>query len=224
MGELLEAAFTTANLFYTVLLIIVFIYWLTVFIGVLDLGSFDFDIDTDVDVDVDIDVDADIDADTDVDAEGGLNPALAFLAFFNLGKVPFMIFLSFLALFLWVGALLGGYYLEDKIPMFGLAWVVPNLLLSLSLTKFCTTPLKSLFQDEENEFKTNQDIIGKIGTATLQIDDESISQLSIPSQDGAPLLVRAKAVEGKEVLKGYQAIVVHHEEEGNYFLVEPFIS
>jgi hypothetical protein len=222
MSELFQAAFMTANLFYTVLLIIVFIYWLTVFIGVLDLGSFDFDVDTDVDVDVDID--ADVDADTDVDAEGGLNPALAFLAFFNLGKVPFMIFLSFLALFLWIGALLGNHYLGETIPIFGLAWALPNLLLSLSLTKACTAPLKTLFEDEENEFKTNQDIIGKIGTATLLIDDESISQLSIPNQHGSPLLVRAKALEGKEVLKGYQAIVVHHEEDGNYFLVEPFIS
>ncbi len=220
MGELFQAAFMTANLFYTILLIIVFIYWLTVFIGVLDLGSFDFDVDTDVDVDID----ADVDTDTDVDAEGGLNPALAFLAFFNLGKVPFMIFLSFLSLFLWVGSLLGNYYLGDKIPMFVFAWVVPNLLLSLSLTKFCTAPLKSLFEDEENEFKTNQDIIGRIGMATLQIDDERISQLSIPNQHGSPLLVRAKATEGKEVLKGYQALVIHYEEEGNYFLVEPFID
>ncbi len=224
MLTLFEAAFQSVNLFYTVLLLLIFIYWITVFIGLLDINAIDVDIDTDVEVDVDIDADIEVDADADVDAdaEAGLNPVLAFLAFFNLGKVPFMIFMSFLALFMWTGSLLGNYYLSSSIAYFPLAWILPNLLISLSLTKFCTAPLKKIFEDEENEFKTNQDIVGKVGIATLSIDDSSTSQVRIPSQDGAPLLIRVKAAEGKEIQKGEQAIIVHYDEEKKYFLVEPF--
>lgn len=218
---LFEASFQSVNLFYTVLLLLIFLYWITVFIGLLDINSIDVDIDTEVDVEVDAEVDADTEVDTEAEAEAGLNPMLAFLAFFNLGKVPFMIFMSFLSLFMWVGSLLGNYYLSSNIPYFPLAWILPNLLISLSLTKFCTAPLKKVFEDTENEFKNNQDIVGKIGIATLSIDDNSTSQVRIPSQDGSPLLIRVKTTEGKEIQKGEQAIVVHYDEEKKCFLVEP---
>lgn len=227
MTELFQAAFSPINLVYTVLLMVVLLYWLTVFIGLLDLSSFDFDVDTDVDVDadIDVDVDADVDVDTDVDADagaGGANPVLAFLAFFNLGKVPFMIFLSFLSLFLWMGSVLGNHYIGGDATTF--AWIlsVPNLFVGLFLTKLITTPLRPLFKDEKNEFESNQDIIGKIGTAVLAVDDQGISQVRVPTQNGSPLVLRVKATEGNLIASGEQALLLHYDEEGEFFWVEPF--
>ena len=45
MGEILREAITTTHLPYTVLLGLVLFYWLTVFIGALDLEFMDIDID-----------------------------------------------------------------------------------------------------------------------------------------------------------------------------------
>ena len=90
MQELLQAAFSTPNIVFTVLLLVVMLYWVSVFMGLLDMGSFDVDIDVDMDVDVDVDIDADVDADAEVTG-GGL---AGILHFFNLGQVPFMVIMN----------------------------------------------------------------------------------------------------------------------------------
>lgn len=229
MNELFQAAFSPINLIYTILLMVVLLYWLTVFIGLLDLDSFDFDVDTDVDVDadIDVDVDAEVDVDTDVDTDAdtgstGVSPVLALLVFFNLGKVPLMIFMSFLSLFLWMGSILGNHYLGANSLTFALILLVPNLLIGLFLTKFITAPLKPLFRDVENEFKDNQDMIGKVGTAVYSIDDQQISQIRVPTQNGSPLILRVKATEGNLIASGKQALLLHYDEEGEFFWVQPF--
>ncbi|NJL12623.1 MAG: YqiJ family protein [Microscillaceae bacterium] len=228
MTELWQAAFAPSSIFYTILLMVVGLYWITVFIGLLDLSSFHFEIDAHADLDAHAGLDAhtDLDAHADsgqeVNANG--NPILSLLGFFNLGKVPFMVFFSFLVLFMWIGSILGNHYLRAEIPAFAWAWILPNLLISLSLTKAVTSPLRGVFKDEENEFKNNQDVIGKVGTAMLPFDDETMGQVSIPSRQGAPLLIRAKATEGKQILKGFSALVVHYDEEKQYFLVEPYLA
>ncbi|GAB4411212.1 MAG: hypothetical protein OHK0053_38000 [Microscillaceae bacterium] len=220
MTELWQAAFSPASIFYTILLMVVGLYWITVFIGLLDLSSFHFEIDAHAD----LEAHAGLDAHADSGQEVGANPILSLLGFFNLGKVPFMIFFSFLVLFMWIGSILGNHYLQSEIPAFAWAWILPNLLISLSLTKAVTSPLRGVFKDEENEFKNNQDVIGKVGTAMLPFDDETMGQVSIPTQQGAPLLIRAKATEGKQILKGFSALVVHYDEEKQYFLVEPYLA
>ena len=82
MQELLQAAFSPPNIVFTTLLLVVLLYWASVFMGLLDMGS--FDVDLDVDLDVDVDIDADVDADADVSA-GGI---AGILHFFNVGQVP----------------------------------------------------------------------------------------------------------------------------------------
>ena len=94
MRELLEFAFSGINLVPTVLMIFVIIYWFIVILGIVDIDSLDFDLD------MDLDADADLDADVDV---GGLSSVLAF---FNIGHMPLMVFVTFFTLPLWAISLL----------------------------------------------------------------------------------------------------------------------
>jgi len=94
MYELIQTAFSPVNLIYTFLLIIVIMYWLSIIIGALDFGSFDIDFDIDADVDIDIDVDAEIETGSSSNLAGVLH-------FFNFGKLPFMVIMSFAVLFAW---------------------------------------------------------------------------------------------------------------------------
>ena len=109
MNELIQTAFAPVNLVYTFLLILVLIYWLFIIIGALDFGSLDLDFDIDADVDVDMDIDVDADIDTDVEAGSGAGWFIGFLHFFNFGKMPFMVIMSFLILFSWTFSMLANY-------------------------------------------------------------------------------------------------------------------
>jgi hypothetical protein len=86
MTELFQAAMASVNIFYTVLLMIVSLYWITVFVGLLDMKSLEIDIDADVDVDVDIeaDIDTHVEVDKEIDINGGSHFGIGnILAFFQ---------------------------------------------------------------------------------------------------------------------------------------------
>ncbi|HEX8658418.1 MAG TPA: hypothetical protein VF690_12820, partial [Hymenobacter sp.] len=101
MTELLQAAIAPPNLVATGLLVFVLLYWLTVIVGLLDMKS----------VDLSIDDHGHFHYDGHVPHDGistsWLNGALAF---FNLGRIPLMVFLSFVFLPLWVGSILANYF------------------------------------------------------------------------------------------------------------------
>lgn len=223
--ELIQAAFSSVNLVYTTLFCLILLYWLTVFIGFLDFSSLDIDVDVDADVEVDVDIDADIDADADTGVSSGGSVFLSFLAFFNIGKVPFMIFMSFFALFFWVIGILGNRYIGEGSVNFGLIWFLPNLFVSLLLSKFATQPLRGVFKDQENEFNTSKDILGKICIAKFPVDANSVAQAEVPSQTGgASITIKVRTNEGMTIAKGEKGLVIDYDEEKNIYILEPFFD
>ena len=138
MQELFHAAITAPNLLYTVLLGVVLLYWLSVFVGAMDIGSFDLDID------VDADLDADVDADVDAGSGGGWFAGA--LHFFNFGRLPFMIVFSFLVLGMWTMSILANHYWSDGTAIFPMIIFLPMLFVSLVITKIITTPLVPIFE------------------------------------------------------------------------------
>ncbi|MEM6297684.1 MAG: hypothetical protein AAF740_03240 [Bacteroidota bacterium] len=224
MLELYQAAVSPTNFIYSLMLLMALLYWVTVFVGVLDIDSLDFDVDIDIDADFDVDVDADVDADTGASTSGG-SFWLSVLSFFNLGKVPFMIFFSFLALSLWVGSILFNYYLAQGQPWFWAAgWVIPNLLIALFITKALTQVVAPVFADEVNEFATHEDVVGKLGVASLPLDDYSVGEIRVATKAGAPLCLRAQAAQGREISKGDNVLVIFYDAEQKFYLVEPHLE
>ena len=67
LSQLFAACFTAVNLPYTLLLIAMLLYWLSVIAGALDISILDLDIDLDANVDLDADVDLGADVDLDGD-------------------------------------------------------------------------------------------------------------------------------------------------------------
>ena len=53
--KIYEAAFSSVNLPYTILLIVILVYWCVVIIGLVDIDAFDIDLETDLDVEGDVD-------------------------------------------------------------------------------------------------------------------------------------------------------------------------
>lgn len=219
MLEFLSYCFQPVNLPFTVLLILVFVYWLTVMTGLLGADSFDIDLDTDFDADVDVDVDADGDSGQGV---GGLfNGVLHFL---NLGDVPLMIIVSFFIVSMWAASLLGNFYLPlwfgvEPGAMVAVMAFVPNLVLSVLLVKVLTTPLRSVFRSLKSGLKTRTEIVGKTCVITTSEVTGKFGQAEFSLEDGPPVRLNVRADPKEQLGKGDVALIVSHTAQGDTYQV-----
>ncbi len=216
MQELFQAAVEPVNIVFTVLLVFILLYWLSVIIGAIDLGALDFDLDFDADVDVDAEIDAHLSGASNVGWMAGA------LQFFNFGKLPFMVIMTFLIMSMWAISLLANHYLGDGTWLFALAILIPNLFISLVITKLVTTPLVPIFSKLDGSVEA-VDYLGQECTVTLSTSTTKVGQAEVIS-DGSPLLISVKvAGGGKEQLKkGDKGVVVRQAESGNYYLIRHF--
>lgn len=210
MQELLDASIQGANIIPTAILIFVLIYWLVVIIGLIDLDMFDIDLDTDVDVDSP-------EVDTSVSV-GWLNSVLAY---FNLGQIPLMIFVSFLALPMWIISVQLNHLIGNTSLLLGVVFLIPNLFVSLFVAKFLTMPFVKLFSKMTEEGETTTTMIGKICRIVLPLNSNSVGQAEV-RVEGSSYLISAKTVEGKVMHKGEEGLVIEYHEDGKYYVVEPY--
>lgn len=213
MKELFDLSFSAANIIPTGLFVFILLYWLTVLLGFFDFDSFDFDIDVDVDTDIDVDVDADAGG-----AEGGTAWLNQLLIFFNLGKIPFMVWLSFLAIPLWILSILTTTLLGIESFLFSLIVLTPLLVVTAFLAKFFTYPLTKIFMamDKENKPKN---LIGKVCTVVLSPNANKWGQADV-NYDGSPLRVYVTTSKESDFRKGDKALII--EKQGEAYFIEPY--
>jgi len=217
MKEVFDLSFSLVNLIPSALLVFILIYWLSVIVGVIDLNFFDIDVDVHADFDVDAGhVDA-LAADTQISV-GWLN---AVLAFFNLGYVPFMVFLSFVILPMWLISVVLNYYIGNNSFLIGLVLLIPNFIFSLFIAKFATIPFIKIFKKLDNEMKTNENLIGKTCEVVLPVSSKKIGQVEV-MHNNSPIRLNAITVAGVELLKGETALVIDYLEDKQVYLVEPY--
>ena len=223
MQEILQAAITPVNIVFTTLLVFVMMYWVTVLIGVLDIGSFDIDFDTDVDfdVDVDMDVDVDVDAHHEIGSGHGIGGVAGALHFFNFGRLPFMVIMSFLVLFMWLIAVSTNTYWGGGAIPFALAMFFPNLLVSLFVTKIVTKPLIPVFEHFDGSVDP-VDYIGLVCTLLLPASSTQMGQAEVMLENNSPLLINVKVEEGisDPILKGEKAVVIKESPDRKYYLIK----
>lgn len=218
--QFINVAFDWVNVFPTFLLIIVVLYWLSVILGALDLGFLDFDLDADFETDVEIEVE--FESEFNADAEGGAGGWLMeVLSFFNLGKVPFMVFVSALALPMW----LIQYTLTEELGLvgtwFGLLLLLPTFIASMMIAKFITQPLVGVFDKLNEEGRSKDDLTGKVGEAVTSLDASSLGQIEVVLDDGN-FILSSKTREGVDVQKGQRILVIEYVKNEDYYLVAPY--
>lgn len=205
MFELLQAAVSPPNLPPTALLVFVLLYWLTVMIGLLDASSLDLDIEAETDANI---------LSTDW-FDGGL-------AFFNLGRIPLMVFLSFVAVPMWAGSILTNYYTGNTSFLLGLVFLLPLFTGSLFLAKFLTLPFVKLFAVLEKDHGAGAVVIGKVCTILLPVTAERLGQATVHI-DGSPLMLNVKAASATaELRKGDTALVIDFDAQRRVYLIEPY--
>jgi hypothetical protein len=227
MKELFEFAFSGINLIPTALLLFVALYWLVVLFGLFDMGHVEMDADHDVHVDAHIHAEADMEADADTDvhhggeiSEGGPGGIMQSLMFFNVGKVPLLILLSFFTVPLWFMVLLVNYYLNVESIATALLLLIPEMIICLFIAKFLTSPIAHLFKRIEETTGQATDFTGK--TAFVRFDMEKNKPGYIEIDENGKNIVLHALCEKTSLAKGERVLIIELYTEENYYIVEPF--
>ena len=217
MHELLQAAVSPPNLLPTGLLVFVLLYWVLVIVGMLSSDTLDYHVDH-----AHVDVHHDFGAHHTGMGVDWLNNALVF---FNLGRVPLMFWLSFVALPLWIGSILANHYLGNTSLLIGLALLVPLLVVSLIVAKMLTQPFVRLFAALEKNHEQDTQPVGKVCTVLLPTTHDRLGQASVRLSDGAPIVLNVKAASTQAQLrKGDTALVIDFDAQRRCYLIEPYAA
>lgn len=207
MNDLFNAAVAAPNIIPTALLIFVLVYWIVVILGAIDVDS----------------IDIDVDMETDVDGEISVSWLNHVLAFFNLGQLPFMVFMTFLIVPMWAISVMTNYYLENQSFMLSLVLLVPILIVSAFIAKFATQPFVKLFSHLDSNYDQRERQIGKICTLMTNATNIKAGQARI-NTSGAPLLLNVVTDDGVNLFSGDTAIVLEYIPDSNVYLIEPYIA
>lgn len=208
MIEIFYESIRWANLPYTILLGFILLYWLLVILGALDIDLGDFDFLSDVDTELD----------GSVATEAGWLAGV--LQFLNLGQVPTMIVVSFMTISLWAGSILFNHYWNIPSTLVLIVLFIPNLIIAAIVTHFCARPFRRLFQELNREGTETLPITGRYGKVITTEVNDHFGQVEIETE-GAPLVISARAPEGKSYSKGESVVVVNEISNESSFLVKP---
>jgi len=215
MNELIQVAFSPMNVVYTLLLVLVVFYWLMIIIGAMDFGSFDIDFDLEVDMDVEVDVDAEI-------SPSGVGGIAGILQFFNFGKLPFMVIMSFVILSCWTGSILGNYYFGKGSFLFMMALIIPNFLVGLFLAKIITKPLIPVFQKMDSGIEP-VDYVGMLCKIVLPPTNKKMGQGEVLIDDNRLLLnVKLEKESTDSLEKGAEALILRKQKNKPYYIIQKY--
>jgi hypothetical protein len=151
------------------------------------------------------------------DGPGGFMQSLIF---FNVGKVPLLILLSFFAIPLWIITMLVNYYLGIESFGTSLLLLVPEIIVSLFLAKFLSSPIAHLFKKMEETTGKPTDFTGKTAYARFDMEANKLGHIEI-DESGKHIILHAISDKGP-VEKGQRVLIIEYIPEENYYLVEPF--
>lgn len=206
MKEIWEQALLSYNLPLTILLGLVFLFWIVSLLGV---GDFD----------TDLDVDLDLEAEGDGHGEGALGFILRVV---NAQDVPLMLVLSLLTLLMWALSItLNFHFNEEQSGGVASLLLIGNFFLSVLLVKLVTQPLRPLFKSIKNDKEHQEPLIGSAGHVKSRILDQDFGQCEVVRPKGAPALLNCRLAEGGEALvRGDQILIIGFDSENQKFIAK----
>jgi hypothetical protein len=222
--EFVSLCFSLPVLPFTVLLILVFAYWLLVIVGALTPDSLHIDIDGDLHADAGhVDVghaDAGHAEAGHIDAGGSVLGSV--LHFVNVGEVPLMVVASFFVFSLWACTLISHEYLGPTLgSMVSIIMLVPNVITSALVAKVVTTPFKFMFKHMNDGIAAPAKIVGKTCIIKTPSADDRSGQAEMKT-DSSPLLLNVRTNPGETLAKGDEALVVAHDPQRDIYTVVKF--
>lgn len=200
MMESLQTWFSWPTLPFSILLSGVFVYWLIVILGALDVDLFDFDIDLDPGLD---------------GHESMLDWGLVGLRWLNLGDVPLMVWMSVFGLASWFSSTMLDKGLTDPSVQDCVISILRSGGIGLVAAKLLTQPLKGKLKlVEPNPVES---MIGRTCVITSSQATPEFGQARCES-DGAPLMLNVRSMD-EPIAKGETAEIVDYSQDQHLYYV-----
>ena len=215
MKELIEISFSPVNAFFSIMSIIMVLYWLLVIIAGLDPDLFSVDFDA-----------ADIDADFDSDVTGSENAAegsgfMRVLEYFNFDELPLMFIITIIFFSMWFIGVNVTYYIGIESIWLGILLLIPNFIVSLFIVKLLSKPLGYLYRQVNHKGEPEIDFLGRRCSVVSAIAHDKIGQVEL-TVNGDPIKIYAKSNTEEKLVAGQQAVIVGESEDRKFYLVEKF--
>jgi len=221
MNEFLNTAFTMPTTVFTVLLMLVGLYWITVILGILDIEVFDSIFDL-------FDGATDGVMDGVADGLGDSLDASDHDGCLGMGGVPMTIIGTFFSLFGWAFSFLGMSFLPTALPALAaggtLLLVVVGAgaaVLALGTTAIATRPLKKLFR--LGPVTQNSDLVGRVCTVTTLKIDDRYGQAEVDDDEGSTILIQARSRDADNGLtRRSKALIFEYDRVRQIFYVSAY--
>ena len=207
MADFLNIVSGFPTVIFTVLLGVIFLYWLLAILGAVDIDILDLDVDVDVDVDA-----ANV---------GGLTGLLSTL---GLSGPPVTVILSVLIAVAWLITYFASAYLLVLVPwdmlheFIGAGLLVGSFLIAIPVTAQIIKPLKGLFVVHNAKSKSH--FVGATcKVTTLEVTDK-FGQAEIDDGE-AGIIVSVRAKVPNTLKKGDRAVVISYNKDKNSYEVVP---
>jgi hypothetical protein len=224
MIELFSESFRLVNLPFTILLLLVVLYWLLVAVGALGGPSADADLDVDGGAHIDHDVDLDTmhhHVEGHHSAHGHSDSGSWWghtLKFVNLGDVPVMVVLSVLILCLWSFGVIANRYWTGGSNLLALLFFGVNLVVGIIVTRYVTLPLKPLFRILNKQYDEPVKIIGQHCRVVTSEATPDFGQAEITT-GGVPILIHVRTLNDAVLRRGDVAVVVREDADRRVFFI-----
>jgi len=232
LKELVEIAFSPVNAFFSIMCLALLLYWILTILTGLDLDFFDVEFDASTDIDFDVDMDTDIDnynPDVDlppknINSEVQTESAgIQFLRYFNFDELPLMFMLTILFFSIWFISINITYSFGWQSNWIGFLMLLPNLIVSLFITKLLTKPISRLYRMIDHKGEEEIDFLGRRCIVKSPVSGEKLGQIEIIVK-GDPIRVQAKGFKGASISSGEEALIVNESKDKKYYLIEKFQS
>lgn len=217
MTELLTFSFAWVNLPFTLGLVLVVLYWISMILGVAHDSHSDADVDAHADVDGHADLDGHADVDGHADHDGdvdstGMGAAGILLRFLHAGEVPLTAVLSVLTACMWAEVILGNWWFNPELaPVTALLLLVPETFIALVATRLILIPAAPILRNMHVGVARKAVLIGQIATVKSESVTERTGQAEL-LQKGVSLLLNVRTKDGLRLSKGDAALIVAHDE------------
>lgn len=218
MKELLEMSFSPVMAFFSIMCIVMLLYWVAVIVAGLDPDLFSIDFDA-ADMDTNLDSNSpDLPDRTETPEGSGF---MKILEFFNFDELPLMFILTIIFFTMWFIGINVLYYLGIESVGLGLLLMIPNFILSLFVVKIFSKPLAYCYTQLNHKGEPEIDFLGRRCVVFSTLDDLKTGQIQL-SVNGDPIRLSARSNTDEQLLAGQEAVIISESTDKKYYLVEKF--
>lgn len=210
MEELIEISFAPVNVFFTIMSIILVLYWILVIIAGLDPDLFSVEFDA-----------AEVDADFNMDGTGGSSGFMKVLEYFNFDELPMMFIITILFFGMWFMGVNLTHYLGIENSLFGFLLIIPNLIVSLFFVKLLSKPLGRLYKIMNHKGEPEIDFLGRICSVVTSVAHDKTGMVELVV-NGDPIKLYARSYSDEKIPAGQQGVIIKESDDKRYYLIEKF--